>query len=116
MLSLTQKFFFSFVVSKNYKIVQNTTGSITDQYGFLIKPEFKHHNYVQMEKVLNNLNKNYRTITRLYSIGKSVQGRELYVMEVTENPGVHIPGLSRRELWLLNSFIMLQFFFRKTRI
>lgn len=60
-----------------------------DKYGFYHPVEFKHHNYVAMEGFLKELNANYPNITRLYSIGSSVQGRELYVMEVTKNPGKH---------------------------
>lgn len=60
-----------------------------DKYGFYHTVEFKHHNYVMMERYLKELTASYPNITRLYSIGFSVQGRELYVMEVTTNPGVH---------------------------
>ncbi|XP_032665453.1 carboxypeptidase D-like [Odontomachus brunneus] len=60
-----------------------------DKYGFYHTMEFKHHNYVTMEKYLKELNGNYANITRLYSIGTSVKGRELYVMEITKNPGKH---------------------------
>ncbi|KAK0098361.1 hypothetical protein PV326_009114 [Microctonus aethiopoides] len=42
-----------------------------------------------MEQFLIDLHDNYPNITRLYSIGKSVLGRELYVMEITNNPGTH---------------------------
>lgn len=60
-----------------------------DKYGFYHNIEFKHHNYAAMEKFLKELNANYPNITKLYSIGSSVQGRELYVMEITKNPGKH---------------------------
>ncbi|XP_012529985.1 carboxypeptidase D [Monomorium pharaonis] len=60
-----------------------------DKYGFFHKVEFKHHNYVAMERYLKELSASYSNITRLYNIGSSVQGRKLYVMEITKNPGVH---------------------------
>ncbi|XP_078047171.1 carboxypeptidase D svr [Augochlora pura] len=63
-----------------------------DKYGFFHNTTFKHHNYVEMEKYLMDLNGNYPNITSLYSIGKSVKGRQLYVMEITENPGKHNPN------------------------
>lgn len=43
--------------------------------------------------VLHELANKYPNITRLYSIGKSVQGRELYVLEVTRIPGKHRIGV-----------------------
>ncbi|UXI22206.1 ceramide synthase 1 [Sarcoptes scabiei] len=51
--------------------------------------EFKHHNYYQMHKFLKELHSNYSTITRLYSIGQSVQNRELLVLEISDSPGQH---------------------------
>lgn len=54
--------------------------------------DFVHHDYLMMESVLKTLAEQYPSITRLYSIGKSVEGRDLYVLEVTKHPGVHIPG------------------------
>ncbi|XP_041971447.1 carboxypeptidase D-like isoform X2 [Aricia agestis] len=58
----------------------------------LSPPDFVHHNYLMMERFLKDINAQYPNITRLTSIGKSVQGRELYVLEVTKDPGRHIPG------------------------
>lgn len=36
---------------------------------------------------------NYPSITRLYSIGKSVQNRDLWVLEITRYPGKHTKGV-----------------------
>ena len=63
-----------------------------DEYGFLTNTQFKHHDYKAMEAFLKNIAESYANITRLYSIGRSVQGRELYVMEITSNPGKHDPN------------------------
>ncbi|XP_058806975.1 LOW QUALITY PROTEIN: carboxypeptidase D-like [Phymastichus coffea] len=62
-----------------------------DQDGFYTHPEFGHHNYTAMEAYLKQLSANYPDRARLYSVGKSVQGRELYVIEVTSRPGEHAP-------------------------
>lgn len=70
-----------------------------DGDGFPIPVEFVHHNYDRLVSTLNLINVNYPNITRLYTVGKSVQGRHLYVLEVSTNPGKHEPGnfhLSRR--------------------
>ena len=50
---------------------------------------YKHHNQEEMETVLRDLAIRYPSITRLYSIGKSIKGRTLWVMEVSDNPGQH---------------------------
>ena len=54
--------------------------------------EFKHHNYSELKAFLENLNKKYPNLTRIYSIGKSIEKRELLVLEISDTPGVHIPG------------------------
>uniref|UniRef100_A0A2R5L4K7 Putative carboxypeptidase d n=1 Tax=Ornithodoros turicata TaxID=34597 RepID=A0A2R5L4K7_9ACAR len=61
-------------------------------FEFLSPPEFKHHHFQEMEAIVKDIAKNYPTITRLFSIGKSVQGRDLYVLEISDNPGIHEPG------------------------
>lgn len=55
--------------------------------------DFEHHDYTKMESFLKTLHEEYPDITRLTSIGQSVEGRELYVLEVTVDPGKHIPGM-----------------------
>lgn len=57
----------------------------------MLKTEFKHHNFVQMEKFLRELHETYPKLTRLYSIGKSVENRDLWVLEISKNPGQHVP-------------------------
>ncbi|KAK3865556.1 hypothetical protein Pcinc_028850 [Petrolisthes cinctipes] len=60
--------------------------------GFKTSPEFKYHHYPDLEGYLRDLASSYPDLTRLYSAGTSVQGRELYVLEISDNPGVHEPG------------------------
>ncbi len=51
--------------------------------------EFKHHNYKAMTNALKEYAESCKNISRLYSIGKSVQGRELWVFEISDSPGTH---------------------------
>lgn len=53
---------------------------------------FIHHGHDQMTVFLKTMAKLYTNITRLYSVGKSVLGRDLWVMEISDNPGTHEPG------------------------
>lgn len=62
-----------------------------DEYGFLFTTDFRHHNFSDTEIFLKEIHETYPKLTRLYSIGKSVQGRELWVMEISTNPGFHVP-------------------------
>lgn len=73
-----------------FKKVRKTRVSV-DNYGFVFRTEFKHHNFVEMEKVLKEIHETYPKLTRLYSIGKSVENRDLWVIEIGKNPGVHVP-------------------------
>ena len=54
--------------------------------------DVSHHHYVEMNNLLAEYAAEYPEITRLYSIGKSVQDRDLWVMEISDNPGTHEPG------------------------
>lgn len=59
----------------------------------VIQPEdFRHHHFPDMEIFLRRYANEYPSITRLYSVGKSVEQMELYVMEISDNPGIHEAG------------------------
>eukprot|EP00794_Sanderia_malayensis_P008135 gene8135-9005_t len=51
-----------------------------------------HHNYEQLTWFMKYFAEQYPEITRLYSIGTSAQNRQLWVMEISDNPGRHEPG------------------------
>lgn len=51
--------------------------------------EFFHHNYEAMYKYLQTIHSKCPDITRIYSIGKTNENRELYVMEMSDKPGEH---------------------------
>ncbi|EDO46885.1 predicted protein, partial [Nematostella vectensis] len=53
---------------------------------------FQHHNYEKLTWFLKYFSLKYPDITRLYSIGYSVQNRKLWAMEISDNPGQHEPG------------------------
>jgi carboxypeptidase D len=54
---------------------------------------FEHHHYDKMVQFLKDFNASYPNITYLHSIGKSVQGRDLYVMVLGSTPHKHVPGV-----------------------
>lgn len=49
----------------------------------------KHHNETELYNYLFKLSQEYPKITRLYKVGESREGRDLWVLEITENPGEH---------------------------
>lgn len=59
---------------------------------FRTSTNYVHHNYVEMDRLLHELHNNYSHISRLYSIGQSVEKRELYVLEISDKPGQHELG------------------------
>ncbi|XP_033747517.1 carboxypeptidase D-like isoform X2 [Pecten maximus] len=59
---------------------------------FIEPAELKHHHYTDLQAFLENITHRYPHITRLYSVGVSVQGRQLWTMEISDNPGVHEAG------------------------
>lgn len=54
--------------------------------------DFVYHNHEDMTRYLRATTARYPNLTALYSIGKSVQGRELWVMVVSASPYEHMLG------------------------
>ena len=54
---------------------------------YINNPMEMYHNYSELTEFLQAISNQYPDITNLFSIGQSVQGRELWVMEITDNAG-----------------------------
>ena len=52
-------------------------------------PMLEYHDYNELTAFLQNIAASYPSITRLESIGQSVQGKELWVMQISDNPGIN---------------------------
>lgn len=74
---------FAFITLLSFDAVGSKQNRIVD---------FTHHDYKEMTDILEKFALNYPSITRLYSLGQSVQNRTLWVLEITDNPGKHEPG------------------------
>ena len=69
-----------------------TLSPLTESNEPIEPTKFIHHSNKQLEEFLQSYATNCSSITRLYSIGKSVKGVNLWVMEISDNPGVHELG------------------------
>ncbi|XP_037294533.1 carboxypeptidase M isoform X2 [Manduca sexta] len=54
--------------------------------------DFHYHDHDQLTRYLRAVSAKYPALTALYSIGKSVQGRDLWVMVVSASPYEHMIG------------------------
>ncbi|XP_071187778.1 carboxypeptidase M [Salvelinus alpinus] len=54
--------------------------------------EFRYHNTVEVERYLRDVNNTF-DFTHLHSIGKSVEGRDLWVLILGKNPAEHQMGI-----------------------
>ncbi|CAF1273000.1 unnamed protein product [Rotaria sp. Silwood1] len=70
------------------------TKSRDEILNLLIEPsdKFQYHNYESMIKKLKEINNKYPNITSLYTIGKSVEKRDLWVIIISDQPLIHEPG------------------------
>ena len=80
----------SLVVSLTLLTLFWSVATDSQQHGDEIN--FVYHNHNQMVVHLHSIAWKCRNIMRLYDIGKSVRDRTLYVLEISDNPGVHEVG------------------------
>ena len=55
--------------------------------------QHKHHTNAELAQLLQAVHSWCPSITRVYSIGKSVKGTDLLVIEFAQNPGKHVAGM-----------------------
>ncbi|CAF4170825.1 unnamed protein product [Rotaria sp. Silwood2] len=73
------------------KLMTNSRDEILNQ---LIEPsdKFQYHDYESMVKKLKQINQKYPSITSIYTIGKSVENRDLWVIIISDQPLIHEAG------------------------
>ncbi|XP_033832557.1 carboxypeptidase D [Periophthalmus magnuspinnatus] len=71
---------------------KNTPPVLPTQLQPVQPQEFRHHNFADMELFLRKYSSEFPAITHLYSVGHSVEDRELYVLVISDNPKVHEHG------------------------
>uniref|UniRef100_A0A915AZP0 Peptidase M14 carboxypeptidase A domain-containing protein n=2 Tax=Parascaris univalens TaxID=6257 RepID=A0A915AZP0_PARUN len=71
----------------------HSADDVKNRIGAFIEPKkFEHHNYNKLVFFIHNLANEYPQLTHLYSIGKSTQQRDLYVIAISLQPKIHLPG------------------------
>ena len=60
----------------------NNNNAAAKSVDFLLE---KYHNYNELNDLLQELHKTHPKITKLFSVGKSVQGRDLLVFQISDN-------------------------------
>ncbi|XP_064292398.1 carboxypeptidase D isoform X3 [Plodia interpunctella] len=85
---------FSQAADAGYSIVEDTTniGEAESRASGGTELEFRYHDHEQLTRYLRAVSAQYPALTALYSIGKSVQGRDLWVMVVSASPYEHMIG------------------------
>lgn len=53
---------------------------------------WEYHDYAMLHQELDDFRLRWPQLSRVYTIGTSVKGREMYVLEISDNPGVHEVG------------------------
>ena len=88
-ISITCVYFVNPTNGRSVKTKKATAQSATKRED---QGEMKHHDYAEMTKFLQEWQQKCSKISSLSSVGKSVEGRELWVYEISSHPGKHEPG------------------------
>jgi hypothetical protein len=70
---------------RTYEQLQADIGDFDDAAAEL----FQHHDHEELTQFLTNYSRRYPEITELYSVGRSVEGRELWVLIISDKPREH---------------------------
>ncbi|MCX6670715.1 MAG: M14 family metallopeptidase [Euryarchaeota archaeon] len=70
----------------NHQISYTTLIADMDAYHAAMMGSY--HTYAQMQSIMEGIAANYSDIASLFSIGTSYEGRSLWCLEITDNPGV----------------------------
>jgi hypothetical protein len=83
-----------YTLLSNYadKLMNDSRDSVLRSLIEPVDSSFEYHNYESMVKKLKDLNSQYPNITSLYSIGKSQEQRDLWVIIVSDQPLIHEAG------------------------
>lgn len=80
------------LITAKRDIVINKSAAIRADFTLEKKIKPERGIYEDMTNFLQKLVREFPLITRLYSIGKSVQGRSIWVLEISDHPGKHESG------------------------
>lgn len=78
---------FFFAAEQDFQYVGSMEVPLAEDPSNMIK--FSYHSTAQMINILKTTEERCPEIARTYSIGRSMEGRELLVIEFSNNPGNH---------------------------